>query len=497
MSLNITFVDKEVVKQNNPALRALQEVLLYVCEQPGMPDEIGEISKKLIAETNDAQTEIELLALEHSVRQLLFRLEHINQQNDIGREAILRRILKSIFGQFNADAAITNPFEKQLETIGDRFLRVVGLAELDTLRQDALNLLQEITSWQQDAAQKSVDSLRKLAIQAIHGLIIQDSRYNDHNAKVDKIAEQLQIADSNSFDDLSAQLQDVLTSQNNIFLHYRIERLELQQIILSTATSLKSFSDTNEMLKEALAQYISMMNSENNHIRHKQFQDDILQKTTQIQSAISHVEENLTTLQNRINQSHHRISLPQIELAHGQKHKETDTPGESSIPEGTAQLNRQRFDGELKIAVEIFTRHRTPYCLCIIQLENICHIKEEYGLRVRDKIIDHITAFLKSELRKIDLIFHITDDQYGVILPNTTTRGAYLVMERIFLSIEAKQFILQKRAIRAPLYIGICDLTPEMSESTWLRATLEAAFEAETMPGVRVKIFGGEGFGNL
>ncbi|MFQ5629161.1 MAG: GGDEF domain-containing protein [bacterium] len=491
MSLNITLVDKEVVTQTDPALRALQEVLIYLSEHPGMTKELREISNQLLAETHAANTEVELLELERSVREWLFRLEHINQQNDIGREAILRRILKSIFDPHNNEDAKASPFKNRLTAISDRFLRVVGLAELDTLRQDALDLLQDIKNWQQDANQKTLDSLRELALHAIHGLIIQDSRYSDHNAKVDEIVNRLQISDSFSFDDFSAQIQNVLTSQNNIFLHYRIERLELQQIILSTAGSLKSFSETNEMLKEALAQYDSMLDRESNNINHKQFQEEIIEKTTQNQNTIGQIEKTLANLQDRINKSQHRISLPLIELTKSNT-EENGVPGDNSLSQNATRDNQQRFEEELNIAVEIFTRHRTPYCLCVIRLDNIYRIKEEYGVQARDRMVAHITAFLKSELRKIDLIFQVTDDQYGIILPNTTTRGAYLVMERVFLSIEAKQFILQKCAIRMPVNIGICDLTPELTENEWLRYTLDAAIAAEKMQGVRVKTYGGD-----
>ena len=97
----------------------------------------------------------------------------------------------------------------------------------------------------------------------------------------------------------------------------------------------------------------------------------------------------------------------------------------------TGVYNTRFFHEVLNREAARSKRYRTTLSLLMIDVDSFKAINDTYGHLVGDKLLVQIGRVLNACVRTTDLVFRCGGDEFGVVLPGTSTEGALHVAEKI------------------------------------------------------------------
>ncbi|MBW3696211.1 sensor domain-containing diguanylate cyclase [Vibrio sp. T187] len=95
--------------------------------------------------------------------------------------------------------------------------------------------------------------------------------------------------------------------------------------------------------------------------------------------------------------------------------------------------NRRKFDNELRDHSTRCGRYpdKETSCLAILDIDHFKRINDKYGHDHGDKVIRTVAEVLQRESRETDFVARIGGEEFGLILPHTTTSEANYVLNRL------------------------------------------------------------------
>ncbi|HEY8554985.1 MAG TPA: diguanylate cyclase [Burkholderiales bacterium] len=120
-------------------------------------------------------------------------------------------------------------------------------------------------------------------------------------------------------------------------------------------------------------------------------------------------------------------------------------------------------------------RYSRPYALIMIDSDNLKSVNDAHGHQVGNELLKLTTACIRRELRETDVAGRYGGDEFVVMLPETSARGAQELSERIRRAVAAKGMEVRGRTIQTSVSIGIAAF-PE--HGTDFRSILNKADQA-------------------
>ena len=112
-----------------------------------------------------------------------------------------------------------------------------------------------------------------------------------------------------------------------------------------------------------------------------------------------------------------------------------------AITDGLTRLYNHRYMHEcLDKEIARGTRFGSTFSIIMIDLDFFKTYNDTYGHLAGDDVLAGIGKCIEASIRNVDLAFRYGGEEFAVILPETTTEGAYLVAERIREKIGQKVF---------------------------------------------------------
>jgi diguanylate cyclase (GGDEF)-like protein/putative nucleotidyltransferase with HDIG domain len=112
-----------------------------------------------------------------------------------------------------------------------------------------------------------------------------------------------------------------------------------------------------------------------------------------------------------------------------------------AITDGLTRLYNHRYMHEcLDKEIARGTRFGSTFSIIMIDLDFFKTYNDTYGHLAGDDVLTGIGKCIQASIRNVDIAFRYGGEEFAVILPETTTEGAYLVAERIREKIEQKVF---------------------------------------------------------
>jgi diguanylate cyclase (GGDEF)-like protein len=93
--------------------------------------------------------------------------------------------------------------------------------------------------------------------------------------------------------------------------------------------------------------------------------------------------------------------------------------------------NRRTWDGELPVAMDRARRDGVPLSVAILDLDRFKRFNDQYGHQAGDRLLKDATTAWSTSLRTTDLLCRYGGEEFGVLLPGTTTEQAAEVLERL------------------------------------------------------------------
>ena len=149
-----------------------------------------------------------------------------------------------------------------------------------------------------------------------------------------------------------------------------------------------------------------------------------------------------------------------------------------AFQDGLTGLFNHRFfqesmDRELSKAI----RYQRPFSLIMLDLDFFKKINDRYGHPVGDVVLKSISATINETVRKPDIVSRYGGEEFAIILPETSLKGAVILAERLRKNVEQQDVKSSGGTIRVTISLGLTVWEPE-SAVTQKVDIIEAADKA-------------------
>jgi len=97
--------------------------------------------------------------------------------------------------------------------------------------------------------------------------------------------------------------------------------------------------------------------------------------------------------------------------------------------------NRRSFLGLVQEEEYRSTRYEQPFSLAVVDLDHFKKVNDTFGHHAGDVVLQHFCAVCLAGLRQSDVLGRLGGEEFGILMPNTRSVEARMVIERIRLAL--------------------------------------------------------------
>jgi two-component system cell cycle response regulator len=123
-------------------------------------------------------------------------------------------------------------------------------------------------------------------------------------------------------------------------------------------------------------------------------------------------------------------------------------------------------------------RHNMAVSIVYVQVADTAQLRVDHGNKATETIISTVAGLLDSSIRKEELVSHVEDARFAIVLPNTKAFKAHIVATRLKQEVENLSFEVNNISIRVGLAVGLCSTEDANSEALDFEEYCEHAVHA-------------------
>jgi diguanylate cyclase len=141
-------------------------------------------------------------------------------------------------------------------------------------------------------------------------------------------------------------------------------------------------------------------------------------------------------------------------------------------------------------------RQNTPAVLVLADIDHFKSINDHFGHGVGDQVLRRLSALLQQELRSSDLLCRYGGEEFAMVLPDTDSAGALVIVERLRQAIMGLDFA-PDHAGQVTASFGLAQLGPQIPHlSAWIEAADAALYLAKQAGRNRSLVYAPPNFGD-
>ena len=110
-------------------------------------------------------------------------------------------------------------------------------------------------------------------------------------------------------------------------------------------------------------------------------------------------------------------------------------------------------------------RYNQSLSVIMIDLDNFKQVNEKYDHLVGSKVIGEIGGLIKKSIRSLDIPARFGGDEYIILLPETSSNGAFILANRICSEIKTNEFASpQGLSLKITASLGVATMDPNSSQ---------------------------------
>lgn len=153
----------------------------------------------------------------------------------------------------------------------------------------------------------------------------------------------------------------------------------------------------------------------------------------------------------------------------------------ASVDSLTGTMNRRVFFEKSQAMFSLSKRNHLPISVLAVDIDHFKQINDNYGHPVGDKVIKGVAKAIDRILRKSDLLARIGGEEFAVLLPDTSEKGAMLVGEKVCEIIENMSFrVAGFDAIKCSVSVGAASINSEaLHFESLIKSADQALYESK------------------
>jgi diguanylate cyclase (GGDEF)-like protein/PAS domain S-box-containing protein len=128
---------------------------------------------------------------------------------------------------------------------------------------------------------------------------------------------------------------------------------------------------------------------------------------------------------------------------------------EGSHDQLTGFLNRSAFENKFETIVLESSSDSQQHVLAYLDIDQFKVVNETCGNTAGDQLIKQAGEFIRSNIRKSDIIARLSGDEFGIIMPFVERKQALDIMQKIIIDIQQKGFCWDDKEYRVTASIGV------------------------------------------
>lgn len=151
----------------------------------------------------------------------------------------------------------------------------------------------------------------------------------------------------------------------------------------------------------------------------------------------------------------------------------------SKIDMLTGVFNRAALTDKILSDITHLKRVDVPHSLVLFDIDHFKKINDTHGHLAGDTALLFVANLVKSTIREVDTVGRYGGEEFIIILPNTTTGQALLVMDKIRMVLMTNPLVLSTSPIKITASFGITSLLKTDSILTVIERADLAMYEAK------------------
>lgn len=154
----------------------------------------------------------------------------------------------------------------------------------------------------------------------------------------------------------------------------------------------------------------------------------------------------------------------------------------------TGAFNRRFFFERAELELARFYRFKNKLCFAIFDIDFFKKINDTYGHGVGDYVLKKFSHFCLDSLRETDTFARYGGEEFVLIMPDTDSSQAMIVLDRLSDSWKNEYFSHQERTFNSTISIGLVQVNDIKPIEHWLDLADEALYRAKKQGRDRIII---------
>lgn len=129
----------------------------------------------------------------------------------------------------------------------------------------------------------------------------------------------------------------------------------------------------------------------------------------------------------------------------------------SVVDELTGLHNRRFFFPEAQAVLTRAIRYKQSFSVMVIDVDRFKEVNDSYGHMAGDYVLEKVARILEKQIRDADMLCRFGGEEFMFAMPNTNTKEAQNLAERIQAAIHDTRWLYEGKPMRITMTAGIAD----------------------------------------
>ncbi|TVO58280.1 diguanylate cyclase [Denitromonas halophila] len=325
---------------------------------------------------------------------------------------------------------------------------------------------------------RALIALVQLLIDNISKLVIDDKWLTGQLSVVSEAF--AQPLDIRILDEVERRLRDVIDQQGRLKQELTDAQFRLKQMLAGFVDRLADMSESAGSFHDNLERSSIRIAEAKDISELSNVVEDMLRETRVAQEDARRSRDDLTSLQQQVEQANVEIGKLQNELHHTSELVRHDPL--------TGALNRKGLDEALEREISRARRRDVPLCVGLLDVDNFKRINDTHGHHAGDAALQHLAEVIRGNLRPQDSLGRYGGEEFVVILPDTDVEHAVAAVTRLQRALTTRYFLAEGQKLLITFSAGVARLEADEAAATAIDRADKAMYRAKRAGKNRVMV---------